>query len=231
MHKIYSRPRLKIPKIVIHMKNNKERSGKRAKILIIVFIAFMTLAFIISAVTPIFDTLCKNEAISMATIIANNKATEVMAKHTYDELFSIEKDESGNIKMIKSNVIPINEIISDVAVKIQEEMTLKLHFGSFTGLKLMSGKGPGIKIRISTIGNVKTDLKSEFVSKGINQTLHRIYLQVDCEVSILTPFDDITQSISNQVLLAENVIIGNIPNTYYNLEGINTKSDALEIVE
>ena len=80
------------------------------KILIIVFIAFMTLAFIISAVTPIFDTLCKNEAISMATIIANNKATEVMAKHTYDELFSIEKDESGNIKMIKSNVIPINEI-------------------------------------------------------------------------------------------------------------------------
>ena len=57
-------------------------------------------------------------------------------------------------------------------------MTLKLHFGSFTGLKLMSGKGPGIKIRISTIGNVKTDLKSEFVSKGINQTLHRIYLQV-----------------------------------------------------
>ena len=117
MHKIYSRPRLKIPKIVIHMKNNKERSGKRAKILIIVFIAF-----IISAVTPIFDTLCKNEAISMATIIANNKATEVMAKHTYDELFSIEKDESGNIKMIKSNVIPINEIISDVAVKIQEEI-------------------------------------------------------------------------------------------------------------
>ena len=58
----------------------------------------------------------------MATIIANNKATEVMAKHTYDELFSIEKDESGNIKMIKSNVIPINEIISDVAVKIQEEI-------------------------------------------------------------------------------------------------------------
>ena len=110
-------------------------------------------------------------------------------------------------------------------------MTLKLRFGSFTGLKLMSGKGPGIKIRISTIGNVKTDLKSEFVSKGINQTLHRIYLQVDCEVSILTPFDDITQSISNQVLLAEKVIIGNIPNTYYNLEGINTKSDALEIVE
>ena len=58
----------------------------------------------------------------MATIIANIIASEVMAKHTYDELFSIEKDESGNIKMINSYVIPINEIISDVAVKIQEEI-------------------------------------------------------------------------------------------------------------
>ena len=109
-------------------------------------------------------------------------------------------------------------------------MTLKLRFGSLTGLKLMSGKGPGIKIRISTIGNVKTDLKSEFVSKGINQTLHRIYLQVDYEVSILTPFDDITQSISNQVLLAENVIIGNIPNTYYNLNGLESTRDSLEVI-
>lgn len=61
--------------------------------------------------------------------------------------------------------------------------------------------------------------------------MHRIYLQVDCEVSILTPFDNITQSISNQVLIAENVIVGNIPNTYYNLEGLDGKSEALEAME
>lgn len=102
--------------------------------------------------------------------------------------------------------------------------------GSFTGFKLLSGRGPGIKIRISSIGNVKTNLKSEFISQGINQTLHRIYLQVDCEVSILTPFDNITQSISNQVLIAENVIVGHIPDTYYNLEGIN-QNEALEVIE
>ena len=55
---------------------------------------------------------------------------------------------------------------------------LKQHFGSFTGFKLLAGKGPGIKIRITPIGNVETDLKSEFITQGINQTLHRIYLQV-----------------------------------------------------
>lgn len=104
-------------------------------------------------------------------------------------------------------------------------------FGSFTGFKLLAGKGPGIKITIASEGNVETDLRSEFTAQGINQTLHRVYLQVKCHVNILTPFDNISKEITNQVLLMENVIIGNIPNTYYNLEGINGNSDALEIIE
>ncbi|MBR0351227.1 MAG: sporulation protein YunB [Clostridia bacterium] len=97
-------------------------------------------------------------------------------------------------------------------------------------MKIFSGQGPGIKITISTVGNVKTDLKSEFTAQGINQTLHRVYLQVECEVSILTPFDTIERSITNQVLIAENVIVGHIPETYYNLEGLK-QDDAMEVMQ
>lgn len=104
-------------------------------------------------------------------------------------------------------------------------------FGSFTGFKLLAGRGPGVKIKISSIGNVETDLRSEFTAQGINQTLHRVYLQVKCEVNILTPFDNISREITNQVLLAESVIVGNIPSTYYNLEGIDETNTALEIIE
>lgn len=78
---------------------------------------------------------------------------------------------------------------------------------------------------------METDLRSEFISQGINQTLHRVYLQVKCEASVLTPFEDISKDITNQVLLAESVIVGNIPNTYYNIEGINGESDVLEVIE
>lgn len=106
-----------------------------------------------------------------------------------------------------------------------------MHFGSFTGFKMLAGRGPGVKIRISSIGDVETDLRSEFSAQGINQTLHRVYLQVKCNVNILTPFDNISREITNQVLLMENVIVGNIPNTYYNLEGMNGSSDALEVIE
>lgn len=106
-----------------------------------------------------------------------------------------------------------------------------MHFGSFTGFKLLAGRGPGIKITISTIGDVETDLRSEFTAQGINQTLHRVYLQVKCNVNILTPFENTSREITNQVLLMENIIVGNIPSTYYNLEGINGNSDALEVIQ
>ena len=236
--KIYSRPRIRLPKIFFSNGGDKslKRKQKIAKIFIIMVIAFSTVKIVLDAISPIFNALCEDKAKSIATIISNNEATNVMKDHTYDELFTIEKDNDGNITIIKSNVIPINEIISDVAVKIQNlinergKENIKISIGSFTGSKLLSGRGPGIPIKISSIGNVETDLRSEFSAQGINQTLHRVYLQVDCEVCILTPYNTISEKVSNQVLLIENVIVGKIPNTYYNLDGIDS-SNVLDIIE
>lgn len=138
--------------------------------------------------------------------------------------------------MISANVITVNEIISDVAIKIQEELnkeensSFNIKLGSLTGSKIFSGRGPSFKIKIETIGNLDTDLRSEFTAKGVNQTLHRMYLQVECNVIILTPFKTSEEKITNQVLLAEAVIIGTTPNTYYNLEGINN-NDLLDTIE
>lgn len=232
MSKIYSRPRIRIPK----MKISKEKANKIMTIIMVITIAFSVVKLGLDAVLPMFDTLCENRAKSIATMVSNEQATNVMKKYTYDELFSIEKDTNGNIAMIKSNIIPINEIISDVANKIQENMNnrgkedIEIALGSFTGFKLLAGRGPGVKIKITTIGDVETDLKSEFISTGINQTLHRVYLQVKCKVNILTPFNSISKDITNQVLLVENIIVGNIPDTYYNLEGMS-EGDTMEVLE
>lgn len=132
--------------------------------------------------------------------------------------------------MISSNVISVNEIISEIAVRIQKEIdkepnsNFNIKLGSLTGSKILSGRGPDINVRISTIGNVDTKLESEFISAGINQTLHKIYLEVECEVGVLTPFHTIEERISNQVLLAEAVIVGTTPSTYYNFEGIDEEN-------
>ena len=94
----------------------------------------------------------------------------------------------------------------------------------------MSGIGPSIPMKLSTTGTVETNVRSEFESKGINQTIHRLYLDLECRVSILTPYNTIEDSITNQVVLIENVIVGLIPSTYYNLEGMD-KSNLIDIVE
>lgn len=238
MSKIYSRPRICMPKI-FNFKMGEQKTKKRQKIIKIMFImivAFSTIKIVLDAILPLFDSLCEDKAKSIATIVSNEEATNVMREHTYEELFSIERDNEGNIIMIKSNVFPINEIISDVAVKIQNSLDargredIKIALGTFSGFKLLAGRGPQIPITISSMGNVETDLRSEFTAQGINQTLHRVYLQVVCEVSVLSPYHNITYKISNQVLLAENVIVGKIPNTYYNLNGLDN-NNIIDVIE
>ena len=126
--------------------------------------------------------------------------------------------------MISGNIFTINEITSDIAINIQkslenyEDTFVKMSLGSFTGSKLLSSIGPNIKIGLSSTGKVNTDVRSEFISQGINQTIHRVYLQIDCQVSILTPYENIDTDVGNQVLLVENVIMGEIPENYFNVE-------------
>ncbi len=239
MHKIYSRPRIRIFNYNTRTRkiNISSKNIRKISICIILIIALSVFSISVKAVTPIFEELCKNEAESIATIVSNEQATVVMSNHTYDELFTVEKDENGNITMIKSNIISINQITSDVAILIQNELNnkgrddIKIAVGSFSGISLLSNRGPNINIKISTKGNVETDLRSEFISKGINQTLHRIYLQVSCRVNILNPFKNIEEEISNQVLLAENVIVGKIPSNYYNFEGLENAQQTWDFIE
>ena len=125
--------------------------------------------------------------------------------------------------MISANVLTINQVTSSIAINIQNEINnnsrneIKIALGSATGIKILSGMGPEITAKISTSGSVDTDLKSEFISQGINQTLHRVYLEIRCTINILTPSATLQNSIVNQVLLGENVIIGEIPENYFNI--------------
>lgn len=124
MYKIYSRPRIRIPNTVVNgrKKLNSPKAKKMITIFLILLIAFSTVKMILDAVYPIFDTLCETRAKSIATIISNEQATNVMRRYSYNDMFMVEKDTDNNITMIKSNVITINEIISDVAIKVQEEL-------------------------------------------------------------------------------------------------------------
>ena len=235
IEKIYSRNKINFNKKG-SFNNNNDKKKAFIKICIIVIIAIFIAKTIIDEINPILDRKCINKAKSIATIISNEQATIVMENYKYEDLAVVIKDSNENIKMIKLNIIPINEIASDVALKIQNELDnvksskFSIKFGCFTGIRILSYMGPNIKISMSTIGDVETNFRSEFKSTGINQTLHQIILDITCNVTIVTPYNCTTEKITNQIVLAESVIIGDIPNSYYNF---NSKDDnaALEIIE
>lgn len=233
--KIYSRRRFKIP-LTNKNKENKNTEDKRKikKIIIIIMIAVATATIIIKSIDPIVDKLCINEAQHIATNISNEEARNIMEKYNYNDLVTIVKDKDNNIAMIQANTTVINNIISEINVNILNNIkdntnsNIHVYLGSILGLKMLSGMGPKITAKIANTGNVKTTLKSEFTSAGINQTLHKIYIEIQLDVSILTPYNSINTNVTNQVLLAESVIIGTVPNSYYNLNNATT-NDALKV--
>ena len=235
MDYIYSRKRIKFPKIVIY-KENKRKINKLNIILIFFIILVIINLLIIKAISPVFNKLCEDKAKGVAVLICNTNTSECIKQYNYSDFIIIHMDDDKNIRMLEANMKNINLVISNITEKIQKEINnsqneeLYISSGSFTGVSLLSGRGPKIPIKISTIGNVNTELKSEFFSKGVNQTIHRLYLKINCEISILTPFNTINEEINNQFIIAENIIVGNLPQTYYDLEGLS-ENDAMEIMQ
>ena len=238
VEKIFTRHKIRLPKIFKWQASPEKQKKKKRfmQVIAVLVIAFTFAYFVLQSIKPIMEEECKAMAKSISTKICNDEATKVMKKYKYEDLVMITKDNNGNVKMVGTNVITVNEIISDIPIKIQEQLeksennNFNIKLGSFFGSELFAGRGPDINIKMEVVGSLDTDLKSEFIAAGINQTLHRIYLEVKCKVTILTPFETIDEEIYNQVLLAEGLIVGDVPNSYYNLEGLTT-DNAIDIIE
>ena len=238
-YKIYSRPRLNLAFLKNTPKSHKSRRKIKniMSVVSIFLVAIITCFSIWNFVNPIFEKLCQDKAKSLATMITNEETTKIIEKYNYDTFFTIQKDEKGSIQIINANVLRINQVTSDIAVAIQkaldnnEKNKIYIHSGAITGIRFLSGTGPRIPLKIASVGNIDTDLRSEFISQGVNQTLHRVYLDIKTNVSILSSFKTIESSIENQVLIAEHVIIGEIPSNYYNFNGMENGKEALRLVE
>lgn len=155
----------------------------------------------------------------------------------YLDLIILDRDNSGKILALRANVVEMNKLASEIIMKIQEknneleESYIKVPLGNFTGNPLFSGIGPNIKLKIIPKGTVHLDFKTEFVSTGINQTRHRIYLEITMNMGIVGTFVSNSVKAVNNVDIAETVLIGDVPSTFYNLEeaGEVTADDSLNL--
>lgn len=233
MDSIYTRKRIKLPKIKGFYSDNKN-AKKFFSIFVIILISIITFYNLFKSLNPIFEGLCLEKAREIGTYIMNDASNKILDNTNYKDIVKIEKDENNNV--LRTDVVTINKIASDIALEAEKQFkeleneAIEIPIGAITGNKYLAGSGPSINIKVIPTGNILTEIKNEFESKGINQTVYRIYLELTCKVSVVTQYKTIQDEVVNQVLLVETVIVGGVPESYYNLEGMN-KDNAVDIIE
>lgn len=194
---------------------------------VVLAITAFVAVFVISATyfrSNIVPTVVENSDATVRAIgtnAVNLAATSVLNENiTYDDLFNVVRDADGNIAMIQANSPKINSIARQIANLAQANLdqlgvqTVDIAFGTFTGLALLTGLGPDVSINVVPVGTANCDFVSSFTSAGINQTLHKIYIDVYADIDVITPIADQVIQVKAEVLVCENLIVGKIPSTY-----------------
>ena len=143
----------------------------------------------------------------------------------YDRIVYFEKDLEGRITALKTNMSEVNRLKTDILNLINDEILaldtsdIGIPLGSLVLPELLSGKGPAIPVHILSIRNSDAVFSSKFSQAGINQTLHQLTMVVNVDVAILVLGQTSSFTVNSEVVVAETVIVGDVPSTFLQTGG------------
>lgn len=143
----------------------------------------------------------------------------------YDRIVYFEKDLDGRITALKTNMSEVNRLKTDILNIINDEILaldtsdIGIPLGSLFLPEFLSGKGPAIPVHILSIRNSDATFTSNFSQAGINQTLHQLTMEVSVDVAVLVLGQTSSFTITSEVVVAETVIVGDVPNTFLQTGG------------
>ena len=143
----------------------------------------------------------------------------------YDRIVYFEKDLDGRITALKTNMSEVNRLKTDILNIINDEILaldtsdIGVPLGSLFLPELLSGKGPAIPVHILSIRNSDANFVSHFSQAGINQTLHRLNMEVSIDVAVLVLGETVTFTVNSEVVIAETIIVGAVPDTFLQAGG------------
>lgn len=222
--KLYSRPKIRLP-------NFRKLNSVKTILLILFFSIIIFIVVFLRMAYPVFKGTCETAAASKGNKIINDEVNKVMKNYTYNNLITFQKDSDEKITCIEANTILINEIVTQIVRNIQLELdkiprtNVAINMGAVSGISVLKNFDPKFRVELESAGNINSTLRTEFKSVGINQTHHKIYLKIDTKIVILTPLANFNKNIDTEVLLTEAVIVGDVPETYYNLDGFDETED------
>lgn len=176
-------------------------------------------------VTPTVMAVADAEMRAKSMEIINTSILKEYSKQfNYDDIIKVEKDEQGNISMLKADTLKMSKIASDVALNSQKELKalghigIKVPIGYIFNNNILANIGPDVSVKMEPIGYIETKYQSEFESAGINQTRHKIYVQVYAKVRIIIPTKKDDIEVKSEVPISETIIVGKTPDTSINLD-------------
>lgn len=201
---------------------------RRARVLItLVVMLTAVLAFMIQASMYLRELSCDiavSNAQDLMILCINNTISDKFAEedYDYDYFVSLERDNNGDVVAVYANMARINAlsaaILQDVVKASNNgDLSIRIPIGTLSGISLLLGKGPRIPVDISALTSSHVDFENELISAGINQTKHQIKLIIIIDIYIVLPWHKETTQVVSEVLIAETVIIGDVPQTYFNM--------------
>lgn len=207
------------------------RRKKRWKFrILLVLVLILVLFFLIRGkIRPVILNLAETQVINTTSDLINDAIQEqiLTGNIEYDRIVYFEKDLNGRITALKTNMAEVNRLKTEILNIINDEILaqdteqLGIPVGSIILPEFLSGKGIQIPVKILTIRNSDAAFYSDFSEAGINQTLQQLTMEIIVDVTILVLGDTETFTVSSQVVVAETVIVGDVPETYLQTGGEN----------
>jgi sporulation protein YunB len=199
----------------------------RLFVVLISLLVFAILLFLLVdwGVKPTIIAMSEAKVEYIAVLAMNNAVSKILGSNVkYTDLTDVLTDKDGKISMIQYNTILINTLARQTSTLAQDEIRslgeagINIPLGSITKSKILSGRGPMIKVKIIPVGSVSTDFSDEFKQAGINQTRHKIFLTLKTQVRIVVPLGSDIINVSTRVPITETIIVGDVPNSYVNVD-------------
>lgn len=204
---------------------NKKKKNFYLAIIIAILIAFNLFFYIfdkrmLPTILEVAEIKMQSEAVS----IINEESVNVYSENfKYDDIIQIEKDEEGNIALVRADTVMQNYLASQVVLNCNkrfeeyETIGIKVPLGYLTNSSFFYSVGPSITVKMKQIGKINTSYESIFESAGINQTRHKIYLNVDMKIRVIVPLKSRDVEVTCQIPVSDTIIVGKTPDTSINM--------------
>ena len=197
------------------------------RLLVVLLIVVVSFFLLRSRYRTVIEDLAQTQVKNTTSDLTNDAIAKQIAvgNIAYDRIVFFEKDLNGRITALKTNMAEVNRLKTETLNLINDEILaedsehLGVSLGSLILPEFFSGKGPLIPVRILAIRNSDANFHSNFSEAGINQTLQQLSMDVIVDVTILVLGQTETFTVSSQMVVAETIIVGDVPATYFQTGG------------